>query len=103
MTQKPNIASLKPTISTIDTRQGSRLGTKRIRGWQLTKIRDRILLRDAYTCRKCGRVSIHLEIDHIVPLHLGGAESDENRQCLCSSPCHSDKTALEEKERDTKY
>ena len=92
------IASLKPRINTIDTRVGSSVAVERIRGWQLTKIRDRVLLRDGYTCRKCGRVSASLEVDHIIPLHLGGAESDENRQSLCDD-CHQLKGEQEEKER----
>ena len=38
------------------------------------------------------------EVDHIVPLFKGGAESDENRACLCRR-CHKKKSDLEEKER----
>jgi 5-methylcytosine-specific restriction endonuclease McrA len=73
---------LLPRLTTIDTRNGSSIATKRITGYALVKIRERIGLRDLYTCRKCGRVSVDLEVDHIVPLHLGGQESDENRQSL---------------------
>jgi len=93
------IASLKPRISIIDTRVGSSAAVERIRGWKLTKIRDRILLRDGYTCRGCGRVSSSLEVDHIIPLHLGGSESDENRQSTCGD-CHQKKSEQEEKERE---
>jgi len=92
------IASLKPRINTIDTRVGSSVAVERIRGGKLMKIRDRVLLRDEYTCRGCGSVSVNLEVDHIVPLHLGGAESDENRGSLCHE-CHEIKTAQEEKDR----
>ena len=92
------ISTLKPRIATIDTRVGSSAAVERIRGWKLTKIRDRILLRDEYTCRGCGRVSSSLEVDHVVPLHLGGAESDENRGSLCHE-CHEIKTAQEERGR----
>jgi len=94
---KKRIVSLKPAVQTIDMRQGS-AAVQRIRGHELTKIRERILLRDEYTCRRCGRVSRDLEIDHITPLHMGGAESDENRQSLCPE-CHEKKTAEEEKGR----
>ena len=92
------LTTLKSRPATLDTRRGAP-AVKRIVGRTLQKIRDRILLRDEYTCRKCGRVTVDLEVDHIVPLHLGGRESDENRQCLCPTPCHSDKTEGEAKER----
>jgi 5-methylcytosine-specific restriction protein A len=94
----PKINTLKPRISTIDTRQGSSVAVERIRGYELTKIRERILLRDGYACQVCGRVSVHNLVDHIVPLHLGGRESDENRQTLCGV-CHDLKSAREEKVR----
>jgi len=94
---KKRIASLRPSVQTIDMRQGS-TAVQRIRGHELIKIRERILLRDEYTCKRCGRVSRGLEVDHITPLHLGGAESDDNRQSLCPE-CHEKKTAEEEKGR----
>lgn len=94
----PRIATLKPRIATLDMRQGSSAAVERIRGYKLTKIRERVLLRDGYACRRCGRVSVHLEVDHIVPLHLGGAESDENRAAICKA-CHELKSAAEEKGR----
>lgn len=92
------INTLKPRVETIKTSTLASVAVERIRGWKLTKIRNRILLRDNYTCRKCGRVSVDLEVDHIVPLHLGGQESDENRQSLCHE-CHELKSAEEENER----
>ena len=92
------IQSLKPKISSLDMRQGSSAAVERIRGYELTKIRERILLRDGYACRRCGRVSVDLFVDHVVPLHLGGAESDENRQSICGE-CHRLKSEQEEKAR----
>jgi 5-methylcytosine-specific restriction protein A len=92
------INTLKPRISTIDVRQGSSMAVERIRGYELTKIRERILLRDGYKCRHCGRLSKRLIIDHIIPLHVGGSESDTNRQALCG-PCHDIKSVQEGKGR----
>jgi 5-methylcytosine-specific restriction protein A len=92
------ITTLKPRIETIKTSVLVSVAVERIRGWKLTKIRKRILLRDNYTCRKCGRVSVDLEIDHVTPLHLGGQETDSNRQSLCRD-CHDIKSLEEEKER----
>ena len=95
------LAKLPKRINTLDTRRGSTIAVQRIRGWELHKIRERILLRDEYTCRRCGLVSVDLEVDHVVPLHLGGRESDENRESLCSS-CHQAKSAAEEAGRTGK-
>lgn len=92
------ITTLKPRINAINTNTLTSLVVERVRGWKLQKIRERILLHDNYTCRECGRVGTDLEIDHITPLHLGGAESDENRQSLCVD-CHKIKSAEEEKGR----
>jgi len=35
------ITTLKPRIATIDTRQGSSVAVERIRGYELTRIRER--------------------------------------------------------------
>jgi len=93
------IKTVKSNITRLDMRQGSNVATDRIRGRQLGTIRDRIALRDEYTCRQCGHITAHGEVDHIVPLHLGGRESDENRQWLCKR-CHDVKSEREEKERN---
>lgn len=90
--------TLKSKIATLDTRRGSPVAPDRIRGYDLVIIRARIGLRDQYTCRLCGRVTAHGEVDHIAPLHLGGAESDENKQWTCRA-CHRAKSEREEKDR----
>ena len=92
------IVSLKPKIDRIDLRRSSTYMYDRIVGYALQIIRKRILLRDQYKCQKCGRVTIHLQIDHIIPLHLGGKEEDDNRQSICYD-CHKIKSEQEEKER----
>ena len=74
--------------------------TPRIRGNAWQAIRRRILLRDAYTCQGCGLVRNDHEIDHRVPLHMGGKNNDENLQALCRSVgehegCHARKTRTE--------
>jgi 5-methylcytosine-specific restriction protein A len=90
--------TLKPRIATIDTRRGSPVAVDRIRGWQLHKIRQRIMKRDDYTCQMCGRVTVDGEVDHVVPLAVGGGNNMENLQYLCK-PCHKLKSDKEEKER----
>ena len=95
--QKTKYQQLEKRIATLDVTRGSPV-VERIRGRKLARIRERILLRDSFTCQRCGRVDLHLEVDHIAPLHLGGQETDINRQCLCVD-CHDIKTKQEEKER----
>jgi 5-methylcytosine-specific restriction protein A len=49
-------------------------------------------------CQRCGWAltpGIRWEVDHVVPLALGGRDATDNMQVLCS-PCHSGKT----RERD---
>jgi len=66
-----------------------------------TEQRYRILMRDNYTCQKCGRYGpgardkdghplpepedgyAVLEVDHMIPFSLGGSDDDSNLQTLC--------------------
>lgn len=53
-----------------------------------SSLRKKILLRDNYTCKKCGNSAskepnLLLEIDHIIPLAKGGMTSEDNLQVLC--------------------
>ena len=58
-----------------------------------SSFRYNILLRDDYTCAECGRrAPDYMEVDHMLPLALGGACYDEaNLQTLCGV-CHKKKT-----------
>ena len=94
---RPRLQSIERKVTTIEIKRGCN-AVQRIVGRELQRIRERVLLRDEYTCRKCGSVTIDLVVDHIVPLHLGGRESDANRQCLCQQ-CHDVKSEAEGKER----
>ena len=67
---------------------------RRIRGREGARIRQRILNRDGWRCRQCGKRG-RLEVDHITPLWRNGAEADSNRQALCAIPCHRAKTRRE--------
>ena len=66
--------------------------------WRARRIR--ILVRDAYTCRACGRVVYGkaAHVDHIVPLEDGGTDADANLQVLCIS-CHGVKTREEQRRK----
>jgi len=92
------VTTIAHRVTMVDVRRGSSPAVERIRGRQLQKIAMRIAQRDEYTCQVCGRVTVDGEVDHLTPLHLGGAESDENRQWLCLE-CHAAKTEREERGR----
>jgi 5-methylcytosine-specific restriction protein A len=55
------------------------------KAWE--SLRLKVLLRDNWQCRACGRVctdSKEAHCDHIVPKRLGGLDTMENLQCLCA-------------------
>ena len=67
-----------------------------LRRWVVT--RKRILDRDGWRCRKCGRAG-RLEVDHRLPVIDGGDEwQPANLQTLCR-PCHFAKTGAENRAR----
>ena len=96
---RSKLTSIEKRTPAIDIRVGSRPGTERITGWQLVKIRKRIMLRDGYRCQVCGRTTIDGEVHHKTPLHLGGRETDFNRVYICKA-CHEAITIEEQKTRD---
>ena len=58
------------------------------------RARRSALERDGYRCRTCGRGG-RLEVDHILPRHLGGPLYDlANLQSLCYQ-CHLTKSQTE--------
>ena len=58
------------------------------RGKVSNKMRFAIYERDGYRCRKCGRYTDNLEIDHIFPISKGGKSTYDNLQALCHK-CNS--------------
>jgi hypothetical protein len=42
-----------------------------------------VLKRDGYCCRICHKAGGELEVDHVVPVSLGGSDLLENLQTLC--------------------
>lgn len=60
------------------------------RPWR--RLRERVLVRDNYTCQACGQIGPNLEVDHKVSKAKGGSDAMDNLQALCSS-CHARKTA----------
>ncbi len=67
---------------------------KRVRGRKGMAMRRRRLQRRPLCahCSTSARPVAAEEVDHIVPLHAGGTDTDDNVQCLCRA-CHAAKTA----------
>lgn len=83
---QPRTTSIAPTQS-----------EQRMTGRRLQVRRERVWTNDP-ACAECGRVTDYpsgFELDHKVPLHQGGADTEANCQVLCSGPdgCHARKTA----------
>lgn len=75
-------------------------GTPRTYGGKWMRIRAKVL-RDEPLCRVCngeGRITSATQVDHIVPLSMGGNDDRSNLQPICDL-CHDEKSALEHKER----
>lgn len=82
---------------------------RRITGRRLQARRYGVWLRDP-TCAMCGRVVPYpsgFELDHVVPLFMGGEDVEENCQVLCvhveiidgqriKKGCHAAKSATEQ-------
>lgn len=57
-------------------------------------LRKQIMVRDNYTCQKCGKYmpdEVGLHIDHIIPVSKGGKTVSSNLQVLCSR-CNGQKS-----------
>jgi 5-methylcytosine-specific restriction endonuclease McrA len=50
--------------------------------------RREVFRRDNYTCQYCGKHTINLTIDHIIPRHMGGRHIWTNVVAACSSCNH---------------
>jgi len=61
------------------------------------KVRQAVLIRDAWACQDCGRVCAdkrEAHVDHITPKAQGGQDVMENLRTLCIR-CHGRKTRQE--------
>ena len=58
---------------------------------QDSNMRDKIAQRDGFACKYCGATE-HLEVDHVVPLSRGGANTVRNVVIACRS-CNAAKNA----------
>lgn len=91
----PRLTTLKPRIDALRT--GPKAATvERLRGHANQRRRERLLSAHPLCvyCDREGRVTLADEIDHRVPLWMGGTEDDANLDPLCR-PCHAEKSRRE--------
>ena len=109
MSKRPRIAAAPVRVQMLkpnSVQQAPRIGaTSRDRGRGRQAARLRIWLRDGPNCADCRELiditpgtARPFELDHTIPLWIGGKDIDSNRQCLCPL-CHAGKTAREAAER----
>lgn len=87
---------LKPQVAMLNTGRATALVAPRIRG-RAAMERNRRFLAEHPHCEAC-RVQAATEVDHKVPLHLGGLDDESNLQGLCHD-CHAAKTTAEQAAR----
>lgn len=95
------LKTLKPRLQAIDTVRrpmAPSMSERRMAGRKLQDRRLTVWARAEGRCAGCGRVTSFphgFELDHIVPLHQGGEDTEANCQVLCAGPggCHRVKTA----------
>ncbi|ARS70880.1 HNH endonuclease [Sinorhizobium meliloti] len=110
-TIKPLVSSLKPLVGTMPGDEKSRArqewrGDRPSRQWLKSawwqRTRQRILVRDQYTCKRCGLLVAgkgEAHVDHIEPHNEDRAKffcTDEGLQTLCVI-CHTKHKQAEER------
>jgi 5-methylcytosine-specific restriction protein A len=96
----PNRIKPAPTRQLGSLTPASQAPGYRIRGRRLQEIRQ-AHLRMNPLCVLCADKGVHraaMEVDHILPLHRGGTDTEDNRQGLCPE-CHRDKSSAEARAR----
>jgi len=96
-TLRARVATVAPRLRTsVPDRQATRALATNSTEWR--RIREQVLLRDLYTCQRCGRIvggKGEAHVDHIDGDSSHNPEDGSNWQTLCV-PCHSAKTATED-------
>ena len=99
------MAKHKPSTGKTPSNWGYR-GSRHERGYgsAWVKLRAWILQHDGYLCQPCkraGRVTPATEVDHIVGKAVGGDDSADNLEAICTD-CHKAKTQREAAEAQGK-
>ena len=77
--------TLKPKLKTLDSRTVITKPVERTRGTTWMTIREKVLRQAPHCvdCLKGGQVTPADEVDHILPLSMGGTDDLTNLQGLC--------------------
>lgn len=78
--------SFECTLRTYHSKNQRKLATR--------ELREKIMIRDNYTCQLCGKYmpdEVGLQIDHIIPIAKGGKTVASNLRVLCSK-CNGSKS-----------
>lgn len=99
------LRSLRPTVRALVPPKARMGGSadKRAPESVRTKRRLKLWTQDP-CCQACRRLCDYpygFELDHKVPLHQGGPDTEENSQVLCIA-CHREKTRIEMGHRDAR-
>ena len=99
---RPRLATVKAGPAILQTARARPVqATKRPRGDTLYALMRSFETHNPRICAECkrqGLVSYGDELDHIVPLHLGGSNGHANLQWMCIHH-HREKTFQEQKAR----
>ena len=85
---KLNIENLEKLIFYLNDEIKFRKSNKGQRALMTSALREKIKIRDNFSCKKCSlsindEKNLLLEIDHIIPISKGGLTSEDNLQTLC--------------------
>jgi len=101
---KPRLTTLKPRVSMAPTKVQTftvrAVLRSHDRAWQRT--RARILRRDnglCWACAACGLVGLAQQVDHRLPVWVGGTDDDANLGSMCI-PHHQQKSTHETRLRN---
>lgn len=108
--KKVRLPSLKPRLAVTNAQRINvdTVQARRITGRALQARRLRLWIERGQCCAMCGAMVVHpygYELDHVVPLYLGGEDVDANCQLLCAwrdedgqmQGCHVAKTRQDAK------
>ena len=70
-----------------------------IQSWQHCRYVKLRTLSARLGCEKCGNTRCCIEVDHIVPVSLGGTSDQHNLRALCDR-CHKQATARLRREKE---
>lgn len=99
------LQTLKPRIQCANLTRVAPLSVDhevvRLTGRRLQERNERVLCANplCVCCAAKGIIRAAVEVDHRIPLHLGGPDSEDNLQGLCKD-CHDEKSAQEARDRE---